>query len=51
MLGLRPLWAVLELSGGYQRVSSEVTLDGTTYYPSLEGFTLTPSFALVADLD
>lgn len=51
MVGLRPLWAVVELTGGYQSLSSEVSVGANTYYPGLEGFTLTPSFAVVADLD
>lgn len=50
-IGLRPIWALLEVSGGYQSVSAEIRAGSTTYLPQLDGFTLTPSFALAADLD
>lgn len=50
-IGLRPLWVVLEVSGGYQNIRSEVNLGAEAYLPRLEGFALTPSFALMADLD
>lgn len=50
-VGLRPLWAVIEVTGGYQSLSSEVAIGQETFFPSLDGFSLTPSFAVVADLD
>jgi hypothetical protein len=50
-VGLRPVWAMIEVSGGYQSVSAEVNVGPSTYLPGIDGFTLTPSFALAADLD
>lgn len=50
-VGLRPIWAMVEVSGGYQSLSADVNVGPSTYLPGVDGFTLTPSFALAADLD
>lgn len=50
-VGLRPLWAVIEVTSGYQSLSSEVTVGQEQLFPSLDGFSLTPSFAVLVDLD
>jgi hypothetical protein len=50
-VGMKPLRIVLEVSGGYQSLQADVRTDTVTYGSHVDGFVITPSFALTADLD
>ncbi len=51
-VGTRPVWAVFEVSGGYQRMTGEVELgSGVVATPRLDGMTLSPALAAVVSLD
>ncbi len=46
-VGVKPVWALLELSPAFERMSGRVNLDGSEYAAEIEGFSFSPAVALM----
>ena len=46
-VGVKPVWALIELSPAYERIGGNVNLESTEYATEIEGFSFSPAVALM----
>lgn len=46
-VGVKPVWALVELSPAFERMSGKVNLESTEYATEIEGFSFSPAVALM----